>query len=380
MQSHISYKKNIFVFFSFGVSLNVWDKKKILDRELDHYKKLQKSDFNLNFVTYGDKSDLLYQKKLKKIKIIPIFKKIKKNFITKYLIIFFAPYILKSELKNCDIIKTHQVSGGLVAVICAILFKKKLIIRAGWEPTKNSKKWGIGFFKYILLIINSFISYKFSDKIITTSIEIKKFIKKTYSIKNEKIIVIPNSLDVDKFKRFNKKKEKNRAINISRLEKQKNLFQLLKICKLANLNLDIIGEGSQLNELKRYAREIRVDVRFLGQINNDKLPKILSKYIFYISTSKIEGSPKTIIEAMSVELPIFGLKADGLNSLIRNHKSGYLVSDRNRLITKLKKIKKDYAVLRKMGKNSRVYAYNNFSLQKNIIIEKKIFKDVLNEK
>ena len=42
MQSHISYKKNIFVFFSFGVSLNVWYKKKILDRELDHYKKLQK--------------------------------------------------------------------------------------------------------------------------------------------------------------------------------------------------------------------------------------------------------------------------------------------------------------------------------------------------
>ena len=83
---------------------------------------------------------------------------------------------------------------------------------------------------------------------------------------------------------------------------------------------------------------------------------------------------------MSVELPIFGLKADGLNSLIRNHKSGYLVSDTNKLVTKLKKIKKDHAVLRKMGKNARMYAYKNFSLQKNIIIEKKIFKDVLNEK
>ena len=379
MQSHISYKKNIFVFFSFGVSLNVWDKKKILDREVEHYKKLQKNDFNLSFVTYGDKSDLLYQKKLKNIKIIPIFKKIKKNFITKYLIIFFASYILKSELKKCDIIKTHQVSGGLIAVICAILNKKKLIVRAGWEPTKNSKKWGIGLFKYILFTINSLISYKFSNKIITTSKELKKFIKKTYFIKNEKIIVIPNSLDMNKFKKSNKNK-KNRVINISRLEKQKNLFQLLNICKSANLDLDIIGEGSQLNELKRYAREIGVNVKFLGQINNDKLPKILSKYIFYISTSKIEGSPKTIMEAMSVELPIFGLKADGLNSLIRNHESGYLATDTNKLANKLKKIKKDHTVLRKMGKKARIYAYKNFSLQKNIITEKKIFKDILNEK
>ena len=380
MQLHTSYKKNIFVFFSFGVSLNVWDKKKILDREVEHYKKLQKNDFNLSFVTYGDQSDLKYQKRLENIKIRPICKKLKKNFITKYLIIFFAPYILKSELKRCDIIKTHQVSGGMLAVICAILNKKKIIIRAGWEPTKNPKKWGISFVKYVLLTINSFISYKFSNKIITTSMELKKFIKKRYFVKNKKIIVIPNSLDVKKFKKFNKRKIENKVINISRLEKQKNLFELLNICKLANLNLDIIGEGSQLNELKRYAHEIKINVRFLGQINNDKLPKILSKYIFYLSASKIEGSPKTIMEAMSVELPIFGLKADGLNSLIRNHKSGYLAADSNKLATKIKQLKKNNSILGKMGKNARMYVYKNFSLQKNIISEKKIFKDVLNEK
>ena len=208
MQSHISYKKNIFIFFSFGISLKIWDQKKIFDRETDYYKLLKKNDFNLNFVTYGDNSDLLYQKKLKDIKIIPIFKKIKKNFITKYLILFLAPYILKSELKNCDIIKTHQVSGGLLAVICAVLYKKKIIIRAGWEPTKNPKRWSISVFKYILLIINSFISYKFSNKIITTSIELKKFITKTYSIKNKKIIVISNSVDTAKFRKFNMIKKK----------------------------------------------------------------------------------------------------------------------------------------------------------------------------
>ncbi len=210
--------------------------------------------------------------------------------------------------------------------------------------------------------------------------ELKKFIKKRYFVKNKKIIVIPNSLDVKKFKKFNKRKIENKVINISRLEKQKNLFELLNICKLANLNLDIIGEGSQLNELKRYAHEIKINVRFLGQINNDKLPKILSKYIFYLSASKIEGSPKTIMEAMSVELPIFGLKADGLNSLIRNHKSGYLAADSNKLATKIKQLKKNNSILGKMGKNARMYVYKNFSLQKNIISEKKIFKDVLNEK
>ena len=83
---------------------------------------------------------------------------------------------------------------------------------------------------------------------------------------------------------------------------------------------------------------------------------------------------------MSVELPIFGLKSDGLNSLIRNHESGYLTSDIDKLVTKLKKIKKDDSLLKKMGRNARICAYKDFSLQKNIILEKKIFRDVLNEK
>ena len=51
-------------------------------------------------------------------------------------------------------------------------------------------------------------------------------------------------------------------------------------------------------------------VNFLGQIENNKIKNLLFKYIFYITSSKIEGSPKTILEAMSSELPIIGLKAE----------------------------------------------------------------------
>ena len=87
-----------------------------------------------------------------------------------------------------------------------------------------------------------------------TSNEIKSFINKKYFINSNKIKVIPNAIDINKFKKLKTRKYTNRAITISRLEKQKNIFTLLNICELSNLNLDIIGTGTQLNEIKKFAK------------------------------------------------------------------------------------------------------------------------------
>ena len=200
----------------------------------------------------------------------------------------------------------------MLAILCAKLKKKKIIVRAGWEPTLNYRNWNINFAKYSILILNSFLSYKLSHKIIVTSNEIKSFINKKYFINSNKIKVIPNAIDINKFKKLKTIKYTNRAITISRLEKQKNIFTLLNICELSNLNLDIIGTGTQLNEIKKFAKRKNLDVRFFGQIENNEIPNFLSKYKFYITSSKIEGSPKTIMEAMSSELPILVLKLKDL--------------------------------------------------------------------
>ena len=83
----------------------------------------------------------------------------------------------------------------------------------------------------------------------------KVLLIKKYFINSNKIKVIPNAIDINKFKKLKTRKYANRAITISRLEKQKNIFTLLNICELSNLNLDIIGNGSQLNEIKKFAKK-----------------------------------------------------------------------------------------------------------------------------
>ena len=202
MPLDINYKKkNIFIFFSFGVSLKTWSKQKILKREIKYYQELKKKNYNVTFVTYGDETDLKYKRYLNDINILPLFKNLKKNFLTKYLILLFGPFILKKELNNCDLIKTHQVTGGLLAILCAKLKNKKIIVRTGWEPTFNYRNWNINFVKYLILIINSFLSYKLSNKIIVTSNEIKNFINTKYYIDLKKIVLIPNAINIKKIQK-----------------------------------------------------------------------------------------------------------------------------------------------------------------------------------
>ena len=70
---------------------------------------------------------------------------------------------------------------------------------------------------------------------------------------------------------------------------------------------------------------------------------------FYITSSKIEGSPKTILEAMSSELPIIGLKAEGINSLIKMVKPVIFFSIKKKLSKYILNIKENKNLFKKNG-------------------------------
>ena len=65
--------------FSYGVSLKVWDESGFLSREYSYYKDLQERGVDVQFITYGDKSDFEFSAVLGDIKIIPIYDTMRKS-------------------------------------------------------------------------------------------------------------------------------------------------------------------------------------------------------------------------------------------------------------------------------------------------------------
>lgn len=79
----------------------------------------------------------------------------------------------------------------------------------------------------------------------------------------------------------------------------------------------IIGGGDSAY-LKGVAKKYSVteNVKFLGQVSHDKVFEILQNIDIYIQPSLTEGLPRSVVEAMSLGLPVIASNVGGLPELI----------------------------------------------------------------
>jgi len=371
--------KKLALFFTAGVSLKIWQQTGSLDREIKPYIHLAKYFKQIYFLSYGNKSELKYQNLLPtNITILP-----NKWPIPSKIYSFLLPFLYRRELKETDFYKTNQMSGSWSAVIAKWFYKKKLIVRCGYELLSFLTNQKRSTLKRKIIYLAEKIAYQNADQIILTSNKDKRFIKEKFKASDQKIKIIPNYIDTGLFKPLNTSKEKNRLIFVGRLKKQKNLFNLIKaisglemphseLCSTTgDIKLVIFGSGPLKNKLEVFAQEKKAQVEFKGNIPNQQLPIELNKSEIFILPSFYEGCPKTLLEAMACGLPCIGTNVQGIKEIIKHQENGHLCQ------TDVQSIKKAIITLlqnkdlkKKIGINARQTILDNFSLEK--ILKKEI--------
>lgn len=165
-------------------------------------------------------------------------------------------------------------------------------------------------------------------------------VTKNYLLKNgyseDKIFVLPN-LPNEKFLSVEKNFGSRRydIISFSRIDLNKNLILLVKAMsklkdKYPNLKIAIAGDGDQLDNIKNSVIEYRVqeNFEFLGYIKDfDDKVKLLSDSEIFISCSRGEGFPISLIEAMLCGcVPIVSNVGD-IVDVINTGVNGYVFDD-----------------------------------------------------
>ena len=378
---------NLLLTFSLNISLKVWDNIGILDREIQLYNRLSEEGFDITFLTYGTKSDLGYSNLLDKIRVIPI-----KLFLKKKKMGFFAtllfPFFHYNLFKNTKIIKTNQMYGSWITWILKILFRKKLVIRCGYELYKNTiheyknlSSYRISYLRLVFIYLVEFISYKIADHIIISNNVEKNFIIKHFKINPKKITVIPNIIDVDIFRPLNIEKKKKSVLFIGRLNEYKNLENLIEaFTYLKDFSLDIIGQGKSEKNLKERVEKLNLQsrVKFLGIFPNFRLPEIINQHEIFILVSNMEGNPKVLLEAMSCGIACIGSNIPSINQIINHKRTGYLTDLDSKSIAEAIKFTSENDKIRKIiGKNARDYVINHNTLNKILKQEIAIYKTLL---
>ena len=316
----------IAVFLTYNYSLQTWLNSGTLNRELEIYNQINNlNNAEFTFYTYGDFHDFELIKDFPNFNVVPMFKKIRtKVSLYKFLYSLLIPIVYRKNIAKEDILHQHQLLGSWVVLLSKLLYRKKILIRTGYDMYEFSKLNNDGLVRRFLLSCLTYISLKFSDLYTTTSQEDIKFLKSNFKVNYKKIKLRLNWIIDNKFKAIDKRIS-NEILSVGRLDSQKNYKKLISLfTKESNFSLKIIGSGPEKKELEDIIRNNNLKVSINDNLSNEDIKKEMNNYKYYLSSSKFEGNPKTILEAMSTGCIVIASNIKNHKEIIKHGTTGFL--------------------------------------------------------
>jgi glycosyltransferase involved in cell wall biosynthesis len=284
--------------------------------------------------------------------------------------------LIKKE--QYDIVHVHTPIAAVLGRIAAkIAGVKKIIYTAhGFPFHDRSSSW-----QYFFYFTIEKLCAPLTDLILTQNHEDVAIAQKSGLCSPDKIRYLGNGIDIDRFKPrlgLEQKTQLRQSLGIpdsanlivgmvGRLNRKKGSSYLIEavaklITQFPNLHILIIG-GEVNSDPDPFQKQL---VEKINQLNlQDRVtltgyrsdtPELLSLLdIFTLPTFTHEGLPRSILEAMSMELPVVTTDIRGCREAVVHEKTGLIVppQDSDRLADALAKLLADDALRQKFGKAGR---------------------------
>ncbi|WP_026997808.1 N-acetyl-alpha-D-glucosaminyl L-malate synthase BshA [Flectobacillus major] len=151
-----------------------------------------------------------------------------------------------------------------------------------------------------------------------------------------KIEVIPNFIDLERFKKLRKDHFKiaicpngeKLLMHTSNFRKVKRIEDVVKVFHLVNQQIPskllLVGDGPERTSIEMLCRELGVqnDVRFLGKL--DVIEEVLSLADVFLLLSEKESFGLAALEAMACEVPVISSNAGGIPEVNINGVTGFV--------------------------------------------------------
>ncbi len=304
-------------------------------------------------------------------------------------IFFYIDYFFKTKpncKKICEVLEkekpdliymNNQPSTNLEGILAAELLKLPAVLHC---RTDN--------FHHPLVV-------KKVNKVLKKIICVSKGIRNSLifqGIDSQKCVVVYNGISIYQNNlenvrpRLNIKKYDIVIITVGRLIKSKRIHEFLKIVgnliKLfpqKSIKSLIIGDGPEREKLEKVVKEngLGNKIIFTG-FQRDVLSYIYSSDIFVLTSEK-EGLPRVVLEAMLMKKPVVAYDIPGVNELVIDRVTGFLIPPFNKkeFVKKIAFLIENKELRKKMGEAGYKRILNNFSLEKYVSGVKRVFEEVL---
>ncbi|NLK45151.1 MAG: glycosyltransferase family 4 protein [Treponema sp.] len=265
----------------------------------------------------------------------------KRNIFKNLKSIFKVRNLIKNE--SIDIVISNATLAGFITRLAVFtLFKKPRVIHSchGYlfsNSTKPIKRFILIFIEKLLSPVTNIVltmntedfaaakKYKFSKKILNIpgigyTEKPKSFVKTEETLKQENLY--RNFIDIENVFTL------VYAAEISARKNQTQLVELITplFLKHPNWRLILAGDGVLEEELKKKIKTLNMQDKIIMTGFVKDINGLLSSAQAVISTSKSEGLPFNILDAMSLGIPVIASNIKGHSDLINDGQNGFLFS------------------------------------------------------
>ena len=297
------------------------------------------------------------------------------------------------HVKNIDIIFSMNPNffAFFPALFCKFIFKKKIIRNVDDLWPEVFYDLGLVKSKFIKKILNYITrkSYEIPVALILVSNGYVNTIIKNYKIPAEKIHVIEQGVDLEKFSniKFSPKSNSKTIMYSGALNLGYDFKTVLRSAKLLeskSITFVIRGTGESSEEIQRIISQEKIkNVKFdTTLLSNEELLLTLSSadiFLLPMSSSKIidHGLPTKIMEYQALGKPILCISNGEAGRYIEETKSGLVTKSRDpkEFANLIMKLIDNENLASELGKNGFLNAKNNLTLD---IIGKKTLSIIMN--
>jgi glycosyltransferase involved in cell wall biosynthesis len=199
-----------------------------------------------------------------------------------------------------------------------------------------------------------------------------------YGVDEKKIRVVPNGVDIDRFKPSKVDAKLKRQIGldsklcvlfVGRLIPRKGLSFLVEAAKHIVEEFEqtlfvVVGDGPLKSGLRARLEKMNLsrNFNFLGDVNESVLPALYNCADVFVLPSIQEGQGIALLEAQASGKPVVAFDVGGVREAVRDKETGFLMKpDSSQLAEAVMKLLSNYSVREKMGSKGREFVSDNFS-------------------
>ena len=227
------------------------------------------------------------------------------------------------------------------------------------------------------------LGYRFAARqsiMVAVSEDLKQFLVKSTAIPPERIRVVPNGINLNRYLTNGEDATVRRELGIKagspvigtvgNLFAVKGQIYLIRACRIVaktfpDFVLLVAGEGEELTVLQTEAHDLGIqeNVKFLGF--REDVPSLLQAMDVFVLPSLSEGLPLSVLEAQALQKPVVASDVGGVPEVVEDGISGFLVPPKNpqALADKILLLLRNTQLATDLGKEGRKRVEQAFSLE-----------------